>query len=338
VASGARSHVPGSCPTQPSPLGFNEHSQPMTGAFTPSSPTDSMYRTMQRPLGIFVLRCGFIQSSAIFMVSWIILVISLGSADPLQKPSPAMPRLRLRMRPRRGSPWHPRRPSTPSSPPGSAVPARDNWAMVDTLWNQTQPFRSVKHSISPPPSRTSHPSHISPERPASLPREHYVILQDLVFELREGVSDLQFRVQQMEGRLSILLQLLATPSPVAPEHSSEASETPSDSESSQQTASTTETPESERKEGHPNATTPLAQTATCANMEGASDNASSAMATAAKGSSLQVPDANNRSAMDMQWTGGTPVAEEPWIGTLPEYVPDCTVFIPYFNSGGSHGS
>jgi hypothetical protein len=60
-----------------------------------------MYRTMQRPLGIFVLRCGFIQSSAIFMVSWIILVISLGSADPLQKPSPAMPRLRLRMRPRR---------------------------------------------------------------------------------------------------------------------------------------------------------------------------------------------------------------------------------------------
>jgi hypothetical protein len=73
-------------------------------------------------------------------------------------------------------------------------------------------------------------------------------------------------------------------------------------------------------------------------MEGASDNASSAMATATKGSSLQVPDANNRSAMDMQWTGGTPVAEEPWIGTLPEYVPDCTVFIPYFNSGGSHGS
>jgi hypothetical protein len=293
---------------------------------------------MLRPLGIFVLRCGFSQRSAIFMVSWIILVISLGSADPLQKPSSAMPRLRLRMRPRRGSPWHPRRPSTPSSPSGSAVPARDNWAMVDSLWHHAQPFRSDKHSISPPPSRASRPTHFSPERPASLPREHYAILQDLVFELREGVSDLQFRVQQMEGRLSILLQLLAPPSPVAPEHSSQATETPSDSESSQQTASTTETPESERQEGHPKAPTPLAQTATRANMEGASDNAGLAKATAAKGSSLQVPDDNNSSAMDMQWTGGTPVDEEPWIGTLPEYVPDCTVFVPYFNSGGYHGS
>jgi hypothetical protein len=73
-------------------------------------------------------------------------------------------------------------------------------------------------------------------------------------------------------------------------------------------------------------------------MEGASDNASSAMATAAKGSSLQVPDDNNRSAMDIQWTGGIPVIEEPWTGTLPEYVPDYTVLVPYFSSGGFHGS
>jgi hypothetical protein len=73
-------------------------------------------------------------------------------------------------------------------------------------------------------------------------------------------------------------------------------------------------------------------------MEGASDIASSTMATAAKGSSLQVPDDNNHSAIDMQWTGGTPVIEEPWIGTLPEYVTDYTVLVPYFSSGGSHGS
>jgi hypothetical protein len=338
MASGARSHVPGSFPTQPSPRGFNGHLQPMPGAFTPPSSTDSLYCTMQRPLCISVLRCGFIQRSAFFMVSWVILVISLGSADPLQKPSPTMPRLRLRMRPRRGSPWHPRRPSKSSSPSGSAVSTRDIWAMVDTLWTPAQPVRNVKHSSSPPPSRTSHPSHLSPERPTSLPREHYVILQDLVFELREGVSDLHFRVQQMEGRLSILLQLLATPSPVTPEHSSEASETPSNSESSQQTAATAETSDSERKEGHPRAMTPLAQTATCAIKEGASVNAGSATATAAKGSSLQVPDEGNSSAMDMQWTGGTPVAEEPWIGTLPEYVPNYTVFVPYFSSNGSHGS
>jgi hypothetical protein len=272
------------------------------------------------------------------MVSGVILVISLGSADPLQKPSSTMPRLRLRMRPRRGSPWHPRRPSKSSSPSGSAVSTRDNWAMVDTLWTPAQPVRSVKHSSSPPPSRTSHPSHPSPERPTSLPREHYVILQDLVFELREGVSDLQFRVQQMEGRLSILLQLLATPSPVAPELSSDASETPSAFESSQHTTSTAETSNSERTEGQPRAMTPLAQTATGALMEEADDNAGSAMATAAKGGSLQVPDDDNYSAMDMQWTGGTPVVEEPWVGTLPEYVPDYTVFVPCFNSGGSHGS
>jgi hypothetical protein len=328
--------VPGSCPSQPSPLGFNAHSQPMTGAITPPPPTDSMYRIMQQPLGIFVLWCGFIQSSVIFMVSWAILVISLGSADPLQKPSPAMPR--LRMRPRRGSPWHPRRPSTSSSPSGSAVPGRDNWAIVDTLWTPARPSHNVKHSLSPPPSRHSQPRHNSPELATSLPREHSAILHDLVFELREGVSDLQFRVQQMEGRLSTLLQLLATPSPVVPEYSSEASESPSDSKSNQRNASTTESPVSEGKEGHPGATTPLAQTATCANMEGASDNASSAMATAAKGSSLQVPDDNNRSAMDMQWTGGIPVIEEPWTGTSPEYVPDYTVLVPYFSSGGFHGS
>ena len=304
----------------------------MPEAFTPPSPTDSLYRTMQRPLGISDLWCGFTQRSAFFMVSRVFLVISLGSADPLQKPSPAMPRLRLRLRPRRGSPWHPRRPSKSSSPSGSAVSTRDNWAMVDTLWTPTQPVRNVKHSSSSPPSRTSHPSHLSPERPTSLPREHYVILQDLVFELREGVSDLHFRVQQMEGRLSILLQLLATPSPVTPEHSSEASE------SSQQTASTAESSDSERKEGHPRAMTPLAQTSTCAIKEEAGVNAGSATATAAKESSLQMPDEDNSSAMDMQWTGGTPVAEEPWVGTLPEYVPNYTVYVPYFSSDGSHGS
>jgi hypothetical protein len=152
------------------------------------------------------------------MVFRVILLISLGSADPLQKPSLAMPR--LRMRPRRGSPWHPRRPRTSSSPSGSSTPGLDCLA----VW--TPP--GLQHGLLPCQalllsSASRHRPRHNPKTPStSLPREHSAILHDLVFELREGVNDLQFRVQQMEGRLSVLLQLLATPPPAAPEYSSEA--------------------------------------------------------------------------------------------------------------------
>ena len=94
----------------------------------------------------------------------------------------------------------------------------------------------------------------------------------------------------------------------------------------------------------------LAQQATMASIEGEVDMAVSAAATDTRDiavsaaapdtrdNSIQGPDDKSHGAMDMQWTGGTPVIEEPWPGTLPEYVPDHTILVPYFGSSGSHGS
>jgi hypothetical protein len=245
---------------------------------------------------------------------------------------------RLRMHPRRGSPWHPRRPRTSSSLSGSSTPGLDNLVVVDTSWTPAQPYHRAKHSPSPPASRHSRPCHNSNAPSPSLPREYSAILHDLVFELREGVNDLQFRVQQMKGCLSVLLQHLATPPPAAPEYSRDASENSSGHASSQQHASTEESTPSEGKEGILGTTSALAQTTTLANTEGEGDIAVLAAAVEAKDSSLQVPDDKSQSATDMQWTGGTPVIGEPWPGILPEYVPDYTVLVPYFSSSGSHGS
>jgi hypothetical protein len=212
-ASGARSHVLGSCPTQPPSPGLNSHSKRMAGALTPFLSTASMHRAMQHPSGSLVCWCDFDFGSAFFMVVRVLLHLHPGSADPLQKPSLVMPRLRLRMRPRRGSPWHPRRPRSSSSPSGSSIPGRDTMAIVDTSWLPAWPSPRDKLSSSPPASRHSRPRHNSNTPSPPLSREHSAILHNLVFELREGVNDLQFRVQQMEGRISILLQLLATPPP-----------------------------------------------------------------------------------------------------------------------------
>ena len=69
---------------------------------------------------------------------------------------------------------------------------------------------------------------------SNLSRESFTVLHDLVFELREGVDDLQFRVQQMEGGLSVLLQLLSNHHEASPEDSSDAPLTASDHASSHQ--------------------------------------------------------------------------------------------------------
>jgi hypothetical protein len=172
----------------------------------------------------------------------------------------------------------------------------------------------------------------------TLPHEHSAILHDLVFELREGVSDLQFRVQQMEGRLSVLLQLLATPPPAAPEYSRDASEKSSGQASSRQHASTEESMPSAGKAGNPEDISALTQKATLASIEGGDDIAVSAAVADTRDSSIQGPEDKSHGATDMQWTGGTPVIEEPWPGILPEYVPDYTILVPYCGSSGSHGS
>jgi hypothetical protein len=184
----------------------------------------------------------------------------------------------------------------------------------------------------------------------NLPRESSAILHDLVFELRDGVNDLQFRVQQMEGRLSVLLQLLANPPEASPEDSSDAPLTASDHASSHQQDATEGSPQSDGKAGKPVPMTALERKQTLASNEGVDEGAVPVAAVEEKGTSLQAHTSTasvrmaayedkGNDATDMQWTtSGTPVIEEPWPGLLPEYVPDYTKLVPYFSSSGSHGS
>jgi hypothetical protein len=246
---------------------------------------------------------------------------------------------RQRMRPRRGSPWHPRRPRTSSSPSDSSTPGPDCLAVVDTSWTLAWRSPPDKHASSPPAPRPRRPRPNPKTTSPSPLRGHSAILQDLVFELREGVNDLQFRVQQMEGKLSTLLQLIANPPPAAPANSSEAHESSSDHASSHHYDSTGKSPQFEGTEGFPEPGTTRAQKETWVSSEAGDDGAVSAVAAEEKEASIQVHEDKRHNATDMQWTaGGTPIIEEPWPGPLPEYVPEYTMLVPYFSSSGSHGS
>jgi hypothetical protein len=154
---------------------------------------------------------------------------------------------RPRGRPRRGSPWKPRRPSV--SPP-------DSPSICSSPSLQPEPF--ISPSPAPPvsqfnclaiiprmPSSSSCPLLAPPMvEPAPIPvfdslrktggepppprkpwnsenqssdsfygtqlRESLAILYGLVFELRQGVEDLQFRLQATDGKVAVLLQLLSS--------------------------------------------------------------------------------------------------------------------------------
>jgi hypothetical protein len=283
-ASGARSHVLGSCPLQLPPQDFKPHSRLMGGALIPPPSTPSMHRTMRNSFGIIAWLCGLDSGLALFMVFQAIFTLHLGSADLLQKPSFAMPR--HRMCPRRGSPWHPRRPRSSSSPSGSPTPGPCCVALVDTSWTQAWRSPLDLHSSSPPPSRHGRPRHNQKTTSPFLLREHSAILQDLVFELRDGVNDLQFRVQQMEGRLSILLQLLATPPPAAPEISSDAPKTSSDNASSYQQATTGKGQHFDGTTVSPEPMTALVRKETSAHSAGGNDVAVSAVVAEEKDASI----------------------------------------------------
>jgi hypothetical protein len=250
--------VLGSCPLQPSPPSINMHLTTMGGALTQATSTTIMKNAMQRPLCVIAQLFGYHSGSVVlFMIIWPFLTLNLGSAVFLQTPGLTMPR--QRMRPRRGSPWHPRRPRTSSSPSGSSTPASDRLAVIDTILTPTWRHPSFRFSSPPPaPGETSanspsgKPVHGRPRSKIkmplpNLPRESSTILHDLVFELRAGVNDLQFRVQQMEGRLSILLQLLANPPVTTPEDSSDEPLTASDHASSHQQVATEGSPQSDGK-------------------------------------------------------------------------------------------
>jgi hypothetical protein len=152
----------------------------------------------------------------------------------------------------------------------------------------------------------------------------------------------------MEGRLSVLLQLLANPPEASPEDSGDASL--SDHAGSHQQDDTEGSLQSEGKVDTPVPMTDFARMQTLASNERGDEGPVPVAAVEEKGSSPQnhtspasVRLASNEDkaddTTDMQWTvSGTPVIEEPWPGLLPEYVPDYTQLVPYFSSSGSHGS
>jgi hypothetical protein len=171
----------------------------------------------------------------------------------------------------------------------------------------------------------------------------------LVFELRDGVNDLHFWVQQLEGRLTVLLQLLANPPEASQEDTSDASL--SDHASSHQHDDTEGSLQSEEKTNTPTPRTDsVSLEAQAGNERDEADPVTAAAVdeksprllqpTSATSAKLEADENKVDSATNMQWmlNSGTPVIEEPWPCPLPEYVPDHTQLVPYFSSSGSQGS
>jgi hypothetical protein len=156
----------------------------------------------------------------------------------------AMTRPRPRGRPKRGSPWKPRRPSiTPSdstsgdsSPPrhaktipvslrapqlsSMAIISRTPISILRLSHDPTELPSSSKPSGDPPDNLGDHPSpHTAPKRagpcfPENIDKvqfaESLAILQDLVFELRQEIGDLQYRFQATEGKVASFMLILSS--------------------------------------------------------------------------------------------------------------------------------
>jgi hypothetical protein len=153
---------------------------------------------------------------------------------------------RPRGRPRRGSPWKPRRPSvsppdspstcsSPSLQPEPILPASpappvsqfDSLAIIPRLSCSSSRHLLVPPTVEPPlaPVLDSSRKTVG-EPPPCKPRntenqssdsffdtqlrESLAILFGLVFELRQGVEDLQFHLQATDGKVAVLLQLLSS--------------------------------------------------------------------------------------------------------------------------------
>jgi hypothetical protein len=145
--------------------------------------------------------------------------------------SPSMPnhKPRLRGRPRRGSPWRPRR---PTAPPSAQPPSRASTHHLELVPHSLSSALRVIHSLSmaalshpnlpappgtsaaqnPPPSRDQpHMDHSSADTiHGEQLKDKLSILQGLVFELRRGVEDLQFRLELNNEKIELFLQLLSS--------------------------------------------------------------------------------------------------------------------------------
>jgi hypothetical protein len=58
----------------------------------------------------------------------------------------------------------------------------------------------------------------SDSKPDLQRKENFTIPYDLVFELCQGMEDLHFRIQLMDGRISTLLQLISTIQDASPSY------------------------------------------------------------------------------------------------------------------------
>jgi hypothetical protein len=144
-------------------------------------------------------------------------------------------------------------------------------------------------------------------------KENFTILYDLVFELRQGMEDLHFRIQLMDGRISTLLQLLSTVQDASPSY-----------------------PVGAASEGAPSSASDdrnvRKQSGSVAEVVAEPVQQEDTEAVTATGQHVHTPSGDagttaNRDECtmddDMHWENqGTPVEEEPWPGYLPGYLPD----------------
>jgi hypothetical protein len=154
---------------------------------------------------------------------------------------------RPRGRPRRGSPWKPRRPSLsppdspsicsspplqpePITPPSPAplVSQLNSLAIIPRMSGSpsrlciastlTEPdptpvfdFPRSSGGAPPPPRRPGNSEHQPSDSYNGVQlRESLDIIYGLVFELRQGVEDLHFRLQTTDDKMTTLLQLLSS--------------------------------------------------------------------------------------------------------------------------------
>jgi hypothetical protein len=154
-----------------------------------------------------------------------------------------MPRYRPRGKPKRGSPWKPRRPLVPSSdstsgdssPPRHATtipvslraPQPRSLAIIPrapiSILHLSRDTAELPSSSMPPgetqdnwgdPSHHTAPGRAGPCYPENIDRiqfaESLAILQDLVFELRQEVADLKYRFHATEGKVASFMHILSS--------------------------------------------------------------------------------------------------------------------------------
>jgi hypothetical protein len=146
---------------------------------------------------------------------------------------------RPRGRPRRGSPWKPRRPSVsppaspsshsspsihpepiPPAPPDIVVSNFDSLAIIPKMLSSSSRLPPNPPGFEPPPPPHQNSAGTTGGEPPPCEnqplnsfldnqlRDSLGILYSLVFELRQGVEDLQFRLLAVDEKVAVLLQLL----------------------------------------------------------------------------------------------------------------------------------